>query len=506
MLNPEYPADPTREDSLLAAIDLGSNSFHMVVARLSQGELSTVDMMSEKVQLAAGIGPDKRLSSEAMERGLTCLSRFAQPLNDYPPDAVKIVATNALREAVNRRVFTERAEKILGVPIEIIAGREEARLIYLGVSHTLANTQGARLVIDIGGGSTECIIGEHFEPIELESLHMGCVSYTQLFFVDGIISEKNFRQAEYAAMRELLSIRETYKKLGWTSSVGSSGTIKAIKNACIASGFSEENITRDALHQLKEKVLSFNNLSEVDIAGVKQERAAILPAGLAILTALFNSLNITEMTFSEGALREGLLYDMAGRLRHEDVRERSISALIQRYHVNEAHAQRIEQTALSALDQVKHTWGLKHPDYHEMLSWAARTHEIGLTIAHNQFHKHSAYLLQHSDLAGFTNPEQLLLAFLARGNRRKFPKEEYKQLPESSKEAYKRLCVLLRLSVIFHRSRSSTDLPAFTLKAEGKKLELCFEEGVLTNYPLTQADLEQEIEYLKNADIKLSIN
>lgn len=506
MHNSENHTDSVPDDSLLAAIDLGSNSFHIVVARLSQGELSTVDIMSEKVQLGAGIGPDKKLSCEAMERGLGCLSRFSQLLSDLPHDAVKIVATNALREAANRYTFTEQAEKILGIPIEIIAGREEARLIYLGVSHTLANTTGARLVIDIGGGSTECIIGEHFEPLEMESLHMGCVSYTRRFFSDGRINEKNFKHAEHAAMRELLSIRERYKKAGWATSVGSSGTIKAIKNACIASGFSEERITRKGLEQLKKQILTFDTLSELDIDGVKAERAAILPAGLAILIALFQSLKIEEMTFSDGALREGLLYDMAGRLRHEDIRERSISALMKRYHVDEAHAQRVEHTALAALAQVNKAWGLNSPSHQEMLSWASRTHEIGLTIAHSQYHKHSAYLLQHSDLAGFTKSEQQLLAFLVRGNRRKFPKDDYKQLPERRKDAYKRLCILLRLSVILHRSRSTSSLPAFTLKADGKKLSLRFAKDVLADYPLTQADLEQEIDYLKNADIKLSIS
>lgn len=506
MLNTEQLAETASDDSLLAAIDLGSNSFHVVIARLSQGELSTVDIMSEKVQLAADIDSNKRLSFEAMERGLACLRRFSQLLSDLPRDAVKIVATSALRESSNSYIFTEQAEKILGVPIEIIAGREEARLIYLGVSHTLANTTGARLVIDIGGGSTECIIGEHFEPLEMESLHMGCVSYTGRFFNNGAINEKNFRLAENAAMRELLSIRERYKKLGWTSSVGSSGTIKAIKNACIACGLSEENITLDALKQLKQTILTFDNLSELEIEGIKPERTAILPAGLAILTALFQSLGIKEMTFSDGALREGLLYDMAGRLRHEDIRERSISALMERYHVDESQAQRIEHTAITALSQVKNEWDLNAHAYQEMLRWAARTHEIGLTIAHSRFHKHSAYLLLHSDLAGFTNPEQQLLAFLVRGNRRKFPKDEYKQLPDNRKQAYKRLCALLRLSVILHRSRSGVPLPTFTLKADGKKLALTFPSGVLADYPLTQADLEQEIDYIKNADIKLSIS
>lgn len=506
MQNTNQLTDGATDASLLAAIDLGSNSFHMVVARLFQGELTTIDIMSEKVQLAAGIGPDKHLSEEAMERGLECLGRFAQRLRDLPRSAIKVVGTNALREAANRDVFAEQAEKVLNVPLEIIAGREEARLIYLGVSHTLAEAAGARLVVDIGGGSTECIIGEFFEPIELESLHMGCVSYTQRFFNDGQLSERNFRQAEHAAMRELLAIKAQYQARSWNSCVGSSGTIKAIRNASQACGFSDELITRDALAQLKETMLNANSIDEMQIPSVKPERAAVLPAGLAILSALFDSFNIEEMAYSDGALREGLLYDMAGRLQHEDVRERSISALSQRYHLDAEHANRVEHTALLALAQVKESWDLSDPTLHDMLSWAARTHEIGLTIAHSQFHKHSAYLLQHSDLAGFTSSEQQLLSFLVRANRRKFPKEEYKLLPDARKLTYKRLAIMLRLAVILHRSRNSARLPAFNLTAAGSTLSLSFPNGWIDRHPLTQADLQQEIEYLSGADIELLIS
>lgn len=506
MLHNENNTDLAAEDSLLAAIDLGSNSFHMVVAKLAHGELTTIDIMSEKVQLAAGIGPDGMLDEAAFERGLACLSRFAQRLTDIPNDAIKIVGTNALREANNRNAFADAAEQVLNVPLEIIAGREEARLIYLGVSHTLANTPGARLVIDIGGGSTECIIGERFTPLEMESLHMGCVSFTQRYFTDGVLSEKNFKQAEYGALRELQVIRERYLETGWTSCVGSSGSIKAIRNAGIECGFSDELITRKSLQQLREKILSFENIDALEIPGVKPERTAILPAGLAILSALFESLGIEEMAFSEGALREGLLYDMAGRKNHEDVRERSISALSQRYHVDEQHAQRVEHTALLALAQVKESWALTGHAHHDMLSWAARTHEIGLTIAHSGFHKHSAYLLQHSDLAGFSALEQQLLSFLVRGNRRKFPREEFKQLPDARKETFKRLCVLLRLAVVLNRSRSSARLPAFDLKAESKQLSLRFPDGWLDMHPLTHMELEQEADYLKNADIKFTFS
>jgi exopolyphosphatase/guanosine-5'-triphosphate,3'-diphosphate pyrophosphatase len=493
------------EEQLLAAIDLGSNSFHIVVAQLDQGELRTVDVMSDKVQLAAGINDKRFLTEEAKQRGLDCLSRFAQRVKDLPRDAVRIVGTNALREAKNSREFIDEAESILGTSLEIIAGREEARLIYLGVSHTLADDKGSRLVIDIGGGSTEFIIGERFEPRIMESLHMGCVSFTKRYFQDDAISPKNFKRAQTAALQELQSIKYHYKEIGWDSAVGSSGTIKAVRNACISKGYSDDKITKEALHTLRDEILSYSHSSEIDIEGLKPERQKVLPAGIAILCAAFEALDIKEMTFSEGALREGVLYDMAGRLRHEDVRDRTISAIMQRYHVDQEQADRIEQTALLAWAQIKETWQLSRKHY-DMLSWAARTHEIGLTIAHSQFHKHSAYLLTHSDLPGFTTHEQLQLATLVRGHRRKFPKDEFKALPKRLQESYRRLCVLLRIAVILHRSRSKDRLPAISFSVDNKKLIIEFPEGWLEHHPLTLADLEQEADYLSNAEIKLRFN
>lgn len=493
------------DDQLLAAIDLGSNSFHIVVAQLDQGELRTVDVMSDKVQLAAGIDENRYLTDEAKKRGLDCLSRFAQRVKDLPRDAVRVVGTNALREAKNSREFIEEAEAILGTSLEIIAGREEARLIYLGVSHTLADDQGSRLVIDIGGGSTEFIIGERFEPRVMESLHMGCVSYTKRYFADGVITEKNFRRAQTAALQELQSIKFHYRNVGWSSAVGSSGTIKAVRNACVSCGFSKGVLTKETLQLLKEKLIGFENSDQIEIEGIKPERQRVLPAGLAVLCAAFEALEIEEMTFSEGALREGVLYDMAGRLRHEDVRDRTINALVQRYHVDQEQADRVEQTALLAWAQLKESWQLSRKHY-DMLSWAARTHEIGLTIAHSQFHKHSAYLLTHSDLPGFTTREQLQLATLVRGHRRKFPKDEFKSLPKRLQDSYRRLCILLRLAVVLHRSRTKDRLPAVTFSVDNKKLILDFPEGWLEHHPLTHADLEQEADYLAAADIKLKFH
>lgn len=494
----------TEQGSLLAAIDLGSNSFHMVVARLSDGELKPIDVMSEKVQLAAGLDEQSVLSEEAQQRGLDCLSRFAQRVSELPRNAIRIVGTNALREAKNRNRFIARATEVLDVPIQVIAGREEARLIYLGVAHTLSDDSDRRLVVDIGGGSTEFIIGSRFEPIRLESLHMGCVSYTKRFFNDGSITREAMDKARTAAARELLAIRRDYRRLRWSSTIGSSGTAKALRIACATLGYGEE-ITLEGLKAVRDQLIGFGQADRIEIEGIKPARRAVLPSGTAILIAAFEILGITAMTYSDGALREGLLYDMAGRLRHEDVRERTIRALKKRYHVDAGQSRRIDATALSFLEQVADSWSLRDDEYRNMLSWAARTHEIGLTIAHTQFHKHSAYLLQHSDLPGFTNTEQLLLAFLARGHRRKFPKEEHRLLPDEKRQSYRHLCLILRLAVLMHRSRSTAKLPTLKLKAKEKTLRLSFPRGWLGNHPLTQADLESEAEYLRAIGFELII-
>ncbi len=504
MNHPNSTPSTVQAPPLLAAIDLGSNSFHMVVAQLIDGELKLQDVMSEKVQLAAGLDADNVLSEAAQQRGLECLARFAQRVADLPRKAIRIVGTNALREAVNSREFLERAEHLLQTPLEIIPGREEARLIYLGVCQTQPPMDGQRLVIDIGGGSTELIVGEQFKPRALESLEMGCVSFTQRYFPNGEISKAAFQRATYAALRELMSIQKRYRRIGWSNCVGSSGTIKAVRNACVTLGFSEEHISVGALDQLRQKILGYRHVDE--ITEVKTERRAVLPAGLAILCAAFDSLGIREMACSDGALREGLLFEMAGRLQHEDIRERSIATLKRRYLVDRQQAGRVERSAMQALDQVRDAWDLNDPQHRQMLRWAAHTHEIGRAISHAQYHKHSAYLLQNSDIAGFTNLDRQQLALLVRSHRRKYPKDDFKQLPESRQLACRRLAILLRLAALLHRNRSRVKLPPLQLQIDGKTLSLGFPPGWLEQQPLTQADLEQEADYLKAIGIRLQVN
>lgn len=500
------PAENTTPSpDMLAAIDMGSNSFHMVVARLVHGEIRTVEKMGEKVQLGAGLDPYNRLTEEAQQRALECLSRFAQRLQGMPAEGVQIVGTNALRVARNAPEFIARAEEVLGYPVEIIAGREEARLIYLGVSHTLADDEGKRLVIDIGGGSTEFIIGQRFEPQELESLHMGCVSFRNRYFPDGKITRRQMDKAITHAEQELLNIRQHYRSVGWQSAVGSSGSIKAICSVLANLKITDGTLTRDAMEELRKRLVDMGRVEKLADLGVRQDRQSIFPAGFAILLAAFRSLDIQAMTFADGALREGLLYDIVGRIQHEDVRERTIAALQERYHVDQAHGAAVEQTAIAAWQQVADQWGLHTSADEDVLRWACRLHEIGLTISHSQYHKHGAYLLRYSDLPGFTQQFQKDLATLVRGHRRKFSSTVFEGIEPEDKPRLRYLCVLLRLAVLIQHPRNLEQPPEFVLHGHENKLVVEFPEGWLDNRPLTLADLENERDYLSKQDFTLEI-
>jgi exopolyphosphatase/guanosine-5'-triphosphate,3'-diphosphate pyrophosphatase len=497
---PDIPPDPF---PLIAAIDLGSNSFHMVLARVDQGEIRILERLGEKVQLAAGIDEQRLLNEEAMQRGLDCLGRFAQLICGLPQGAVRIVGTNALRIARNRKVFIRRAEALLGHPVDVVAGLEEARLIYLGVSHTFPDTPGKRLVVDIGGGSTEFIIGQRFEPLLRESLQMGCVSFTQRFFADGKISPARYAQAYTAARLELMSREQGMRRQGWQEAIGASGTIRSVGLAIQAGGRGSGEVNAQGLIWLKRKLLKCSEVDKLDFEGVKPERRTIFPAGLAILEAIFDALGLETMTHSEGALREGVLYDLIGRHQHEDVRQRTLSALMERYHVDLEQAARVEAKALMALDQVAVAWNLQEDWQRELLSWAARVHEVGLDIAHYHYHKHGAYLIEHCDLAGFSRQDQQVLALLVRGHRRNIPLDKFRDA-EADTESLVRLCILLRFAILFHHIRGTQEMPKVRLEVGERSLELIFPEGWLAANPLTQADFAQEAEWLQRIEYRLT--
>ena len=486
----------------MAAIDMGSNSFHMVVARHSAGEIRPVQKLAEKVMLASGLNDANELDEKAFQRGLDCLRRFADCLEGIDPKFVRCVGTNTLRQATNGHEFLRQARSILECPIDVVAGREEARLIYLGVSHSLASQQGNRLVFDIGGGSTEFIIGRNFEPLLTESLHLGCVAYRDLFFKDGKITPARFEEAVIRARVELSGIDFEYKKLGWDSAVGSSGTVKAIKNGLIENGWYDDGISLEGLYKLRDRLLQFDCLDDIDVAGIKQDRRSVFPSGLAILIGIFEQLNVTKAYFSDGAMREGILYDMLGRHQPEDVRERTITSLQKRCSVDVSHAMRVEATALEFFNQVKNDWDLGMFSY-DWLSWGARVHEVGLMVSHSGYHKHGAYLLQYSDLSGFTRQDQQILATLVLSHRRRLREPNSQLVPVHLHKKVFRLILLLRLSVIYHRSRRETINLDCQLKVDGAKISMHFPANWRANHPLLVAELEQERGIMARANIEL---
>lgn len=487
----------------IAAIDLGSNSFHMILAKPLGTEIRILDRIGEKVQLGAGLDQQLMLDDAAMQRGLDCLRRFAQLITDLPTAAVRVVATSTLRTARNRQVFIEQAQKILGHRIDVISGREEARLIFLGISHSLPSNCGVRLALDIGGGSTEFIIGQAFESQYRGSLPIGCVRFSNIYMPDGRISSAAYQQIYTAARLELMEIEQSLQRHQWDEAVGASGTIKSIAQACLAAGYGDGEITPDGIAYLKQQVLACSHCDELSLEGVKADRVSIFPAGLAIVDAVFDALQLTSLRHADGALREGVLYDLLGRHHHEDVRERSILALMQRSHVDMEHCLLVEQKALQLLEQLAPSWKLDKDWQHEMLGWAARTHAVGLDIAHYHYHKHGAYLVEHSDLAGFSRQEQQKLALLVRGHRRNIPLAEFEQHPEVCQELLY-LCVILRLSILLHRIRSQVP-PELQLRAGENSLEVLFPSGWLDSNPLTAADFSKEAQWLQRINFSLGV-
>jgi exopolyphosphatase/guanosine-5'-triphosphate,3'-diphosphate pyrophosphatase len=490
---------------IVAAVDLGSNSFHMIVARLQNGELNVIDRMREMVRLAAGLDKKRRITAEARERALGCLERFGQRLRDMPPGSVRAVGTNTLRSARDSEDFLQAAEQALGHTIEIISGVEEARLIYLGVARSLADDTGRRLVMDIGGGSTELIVGERFKPIHMDSLYMGCVSMSREFFADGTITRKRINRADIAARMELEPVEAIYRGMGWTEAIGASGTIRAVAAVVHLARWADGVITAASLDRLVDALATAGHVDKLTLPGLDPERAPVFPGGAIILRAAFDALGIDKMQVADGALREGLLYDLLGRIRHEDVRSNSVNALATRYHVDAAQAQRVRDTALQCLDQTAETWGLAEEWPEQMLAWAAQLHEIGLDIAHSKYHKHGAYVVENTDLLGFSRQEQKLLAALVRGHRRKLPVTVIRTFPGKLFAAVQYLTVLLRLSVLLHRSRSPDPVADFTLQARKDGLVVEFPAGWLEAHPLTRADLEEEAVFLAAAGFSLTI-
>ena len=447
---------------IIAGVDLGSNSFHMVVGELRHGQLAIIDRIKETVRLAEGLSATGDLSADARQRALDCLSRFGERLRDMRAGSVRAAGTSTIRRAREDSGFMLEAEARLGHPIEVISGIEEARLVYTGVTHSLPPTDGMRLVTDIGGGSTEIILGQGAMPKALESLHMGCVSMTERFFPGGEITRAGFKGARMAARLELRPVKAFFRGADGIEAIGTSGTILSVERVAQALGLAETGITLDMIETLIERVLGFENTANLSLKGLSDRRAQVWPGGLSILAELFRTLRIDEMRISDGAVREGLLYDLLGRLQHEDARERTVRAMVARYQVDQDQAERVAATAASICNQCADDWGLASELSAQMLEWASRLHEIGLDISHDGYQRHGAYIAENADMPGFPRAEQRLLAFLIGGHRHAVDLLRLDVLPGSWRTSALRLLIILRLAVLLNRSRVRPLHPRFT--------------------------------------------
>ncbi len=492
------------ESELMAAVDLGSNSFHMIVARYELGSLRIIDRHREMVRLAAGVDSEGNLTVEARERAFGCLERMGQRLRSLPHYRVRAVATNAVRQMRAPAAFLLTAETALGHPIEVVAGREEARLIYLGVANGLPPRDTQRLVVDIGGGSTEFIIGRGFEPLERESLQVGCVATTLRFFENGKLNEKRWKQGLTEISVELQQFAAPFRQLGWEEAIGSSGTARTIAALLSELRLHRGGIIAEGLTQLRERLLSFGSIDRIELPGLSEERRPVFAGGVLVMESVFRVLGLTEMKVCETAMREGLLYDMLGRASDQDPRDASIAALAARYGVDVEQALRVETTALQLFEQVRKAWALTDTE-RDWLIWAARVHELGLAIAHSQHHQHGAYVIENADLAGFSQQEQQVLALMVRGQRRKVSEPKRDLLPDRFLLPTLRCTLLLRLAILLHRSRDNEALPSVELQADGHMLQFTLPTRWLDRHALTRTDLETERGYLAAVDILLSI-
>lgn len=489
------------EYTTLAAVDLGSNSFKLQVARVVDDQIYPLDALKEPVRLTAGIGADKRLDSASQARALACLSRFSERLRGLPQGAVRCVGTSALRVAEHTEDFLQLAEATLGYPIEIIAGREEARLVYIGVAHSLPAAEHPRLIIDIGGGSTECVIGADMTPQLTESLHLGCVSFTQRFFADGQINKTNLELAQLAARAEVQTIAASYAGK-WQEAVGSSGTARVISDVLVQNGWAEQGITRAGLARLREQMIVIGHQNKLDFPGMKADRKPVFTGGVAVMSGIFAEFGITQMTIADGALRDGVLYDLLGRFHHRDMRAASVSQFMRRYHVDHKQARRVADIATQLFQQVEPTL-ITAQELKPYLLWGAQLHEIGISIAHSGYHKHGEYILAHADMPGFSQKDQARIAFLVRTQRGSLEKLSDTTPLTATLQPW---VLMLRLAVLFCRSHTHIDLGKFTLNIAPDSAQLDLSQDWLTANQLTATALADESRAWKQIGYKFTIN
>jgi exopolyphosphatase/guanosine-5'-triphosphate,3'-diphosphate pyrophosphatase len=491
-----------KTNDTFAAVDLGSNSFKLEVVRVVGDQLYPLDSMKEAVRLAGGLGDDKKIDEATQEKALACLQRFGERLSGLPTEAIRCVGTSALRIAKNADAFIRKAEAALGHPIEIVAGREEARLIYLGVAHSLPASPDQRLVVDIGGGSTELIIGHGLKPHERESLHMGCVNFTQRFFAKGVIDKGAMKTAETTARAEVERIEREFSRTNWQQAIGSSGTARALRDLLEQNGLSEHGITAEGLARLRNLMIKAGHIDKLELAGLRGDRRPVIVGGFAIMAGLFAELDIAHMDVAETAMREGILYDLLGRFHKQDMREATVDEFMRRYHIDGQQAARVLKLVLKLWTAT----GSSSENDLRFLDWAARLHEIGLTVSHSGYHRHSAYILQNADMPGFSRSDQARLALLMRAQRGALIKLPEFSADSTVSDSDRLLIWLLRQAVMLCRNRAEPHLPELKVDVSGKRISLILPEGWLAQRPLTQRALEDESAHWQAVGIKYGLS
>ncbi|MBD1555745.1 exopolyphosphatase [Vibrio sp. S9_S30] len=485
----------------IAAIDLGSNSFHMVVAKVVEQDLQIVSRHKQRVRLASGLDDLNNIDNAAMQRGLDCLTIFAERLQGFAQNNVRIAATHTLRQANNAHIFIQRAANILPFPIEIISGLEEGRLIYTGVAHTQPESE-TKLVIDIGGGSTEMIIGTGFEPTMINSKRMGCVSFTNQYFTNGKLNRKNFNRAEIAVEQRLESLTNQYRKHGWDVAIGSSGTTKAVREVLINMGHEDGIITLKRLQKLIDELLKFESIDAISLPGLTEERQPVFAAGVVILEGIFKALSIEKLHFSSGALREGLLYEMEERFKRSDIRMRTTENLARKHLTDLEHADKVRKQANTFLKQLAPHIGIKKSsELFDLLGWGALLHEVGLSISYQGFHRHSEYILKNTNMPGFNQEQQLVLATLARFQRKALKLHELPEFVLFKTKQILPLIRIMRLAVLINGQRNDAPPPNIQIELVEETWCLkCSDKNWLKENKLLEADLALEKEIWKTAD------
>jgi exopolyphosphatase / guanosine-5'-triphosphate,3'-diphosphate pyrophosphatase len=491
-------------EHLTAAVDLGSNSFHLLLARQRGEEWVALERVKEKVQLGRGL-PSGELTDDALTRGLACIERFAQRLAAVPRSQLRVVGTCALREARNRDAFLRAAEQILDCPVRVLSGAEEAELIFLGVSNTLTADDRRRLVIDIGGGSTEFALGHSFAPSAFSSLNLGCVTLTEVCFDNGLSLAAAFAGARERAEAQVAGVREALGGGGWDEVVGTSGTVESIQNVLVANGWSRRHITREGLEMLERALTDRHWAAQFGMPGLDPNRFDIFPAGVAVLAGIFSVLGIETMAHCRATLLDGILCDMSGRRTADDVQQRTVRNWRHRFAADAAQVERVRETAIGLWRDVRVDWNLDDEDAAELLSWAAELHEIGFEVSAHHPQRHGAYLIQNGDMPGFAPERQRELALLVRCHRGGIPGFAFAAYDQDVAERLQRLAVLLRLAVILRRARHDRDPPSVSAQAQDPRLWLTVDGGWLASHALSRAELDAERVRLTRVGLEFEI-